>query len=93
VFPSIQLIPTAIITHIFTRYVYNYAKSPVFRPLIDRLLGKSIVWAEGDNHKRMCKALNGCLTGVFILYFLFYFRLPLSAVFAFLGFALKRVDD
>lgn len=32
------------------------------RPLIERLLGKSIVWAEGEEHRRMSRALNGCFT-------------------------------
>lgn len=28
-------------------------KSPVIRPLAGRLLGESVVWAEGATHKRM----------------------------------------
>lgn len=32
------------------------------RPIVERLLGKGIVWAEGDDHKRMAKALSGCFT-------------------------------
>ena len=55
-----QLVATdpEIITHIFTRNVYKYAKSPYFRPLIERLGGRSILWAEGDDHKRMAKVLS-----------------------------------
>lgn len=32
------------------------------RPLMERLIGKGIVWAEGSDHKRMAKALSGCFT-------------------------------
>lgn len=57
-----QLVATdpEIITHIFTRNLYKYTKSPYFRPLIERLIGRSIVWAEGEEHKRMAKVLTGC---------------------------------
>jgi cytochrome P450 len=34
------------------------AKSPVFRPLVDRLLGHGLVWAEGEEHKQQRKLLN-----------------------------------
>jgi len=34
------------------------AKSPVFRPLVDRLLGHGIVWAEGEEHKKQRKLFN-----------------------------------
>jgi len=33
-------------------------KSPVFRPLVERLLGHGLVWAEGDEHKQQRKVLN-----------------------------------
>ena len=33
-------------------------KSPVFRPLVDRLLGHGLVWAEGEEHKQQRKLLN-----------------------------------
>ncbi|KAF8302626.1 cytochrome P450 [Clavulina sp. PMI_390] len=61
------LVPTdpLAITHIISRNVYTgkYSKSPVFVPLIERLLGKSIAWAEGEDHRRMAKALAGCFSG------------------------------
>ncbi|KAG8952767.1 hypothetical protein FRC04_003690 [Tulasnella sp. 424] len=39
------------ITHIFTKHPYDYVKSQIIRPLIERLLGKSLPWAEGEQHK------------------------------------------
>ena len=33
-------------------------KYPVFRPLVDRLLGHGLVWAEGEEHKQQRKMLN-----------------------------------
>lgn len=35
----------------------KYVKSPVFRPPIINLLGKGLVWAEGDDHKKQRKIL------------------------------------
>ncbi|KJA16707.1 hypothetical protein HYPSUDRAFT_47076 [Hypholoma sublateritium FD-334 SS-4] len=46
------------IHHMLTENPYNYVKSPVFRPLVDRLLGHGLVWAEGDEHKQQRKVLN-----------------------------------
>lgn len=62
------------IHHMLTENPYNYGmclrflwkcnphyfpvKSPVFRPLVDRLLGHGLVWAEGDEHKQQRKVLN-----------------------------------
>ncbi|KAK7047846.1 hypothetical protein VNI00_006174 [Paramarasmius palmivorus] len=42
--------------HIFQN-AYTYVKSPVFRPLVQKLLGRGIVWAEGDDHKQQRKLL------------------------------------
>ncbi|KAF8302619.1 cytochrome P450 [Clavulina sp. PMI_390] len=61
------LVPTdsLAIAHIVSRNVYSnkYSKSPAFRPLIERVIGRSIVWAEGEEHRRMAKVLAGCFTG------------------------------
>ncbi|KAF8598681.1 cytochrome P450 [Ceratobasidium sp. AG-I] len=38
---------------ILGKETYSYVKSPVIRPLAGRLLGESVVWAEGATHKRM----------------------------------------
>ncbi|EIM88819.1 cytochrome P450 [Stereum hirsutum FP-91666 SS1] len=40
----------AAVAHIF-QYCDNYVKSPIFRPPIANLLGRGLVWAEGDDHK------------------------------------------
>ena len=45
---------TVAFSHIFTKNPYNYHHSPVLRPFIIRLLGRSLVWVEGEKeHKRM----------------------------------------
>ena len=42
------------LSHIYTRNPYNYHHSPVFRPFAIRILGRSLVWVEGEKeHKRM----------------------------------------
>ncbi|KZV95223.1 cytochrome P450, partial [Exidia glandulosa HHB12029] len=42
------------LSHIYTKNAYNYAHSPVFRPLIERLTGRGLIWVEGQRaHKRM----------------------------------------
>jgi hypothetical protein len=57
--PQLLLSDPAAIKHIFTTHTYSYTKSPVFRPLIDRLLGKGLVWAEGEAlHRRMRNLTN-----------------------------------
>ncbi|EJD46366.1 cytochrome P450 [Auricularia subglabra TFB-10046 SS5] len=45
--------PTGL-SHIYTKNTYNYAHSPVFRPLIERLTGRGLIWVEGERaHRRM----------------------------------------
>jgi len=42
------------LSHIYTKNPYNYHHSPVFRSLLFRLGGRSLVWVEGEkDHKRM----------------------------------------
>ncbi len=42
------------LSHIYTKNPYNYHHSPVIRPFVVRILGRSLVWAEGEKeHKRM----------------------------------------
>ena len=45
---------TVAFSHIFTKNPYNYHHSPVIRPFIIRIGGRSLVWVEGEKeHKRM----------------------------------------
>jgi len=62
--PLIQLVLTDpdIISHIFTRNTCKYPRSPCFRPLAERVIERSIAWAEGGDHRRMAKFLNGYFT-------------------------------
>ncbi|EEB90524.1 hypothetical protein MPER_11257, partial [Moniliophthora perniciosa FA553] len=41
---------------------YTYVKAPVFRPLIQKLLGRGIVWAEGEEHRYQRKLLAPAFT-------------------------------
>ena len=42
------------LSHIYAKNPYNYHHSPVVRPLIIRLAGRSLIWVEGEKeHKRM----------------------------------------
>ena len=42
------------LSHIFARNPYNYHHSPVWRSFVIRLVGRSLVWVEGEKeHKRM----------------------------------------
>ncbi|KIO30005.1 hypothetical protein M407DRAFT_242362 [Tulasnella calospora MUT 4182] len=58
----LALTDPAAISHMFTKHPYEYTKSQIIRPLIDRLLGKSLVWAEGDQHKRQRQVLAPVFT-------------------------------
>lgn len=48
----------AIISHVLGKHAYDYPKSPIFRPIFERTLGRGLAWAEGDEHKRMRALLN-----------------------------------
>ena len=53
--------------HIEAKNIYNYRRTLAFRTLFERTLGRSVVWAEGDEHRRMRSVLNSCFTLVFLL--------------------------
>jgi cytochrome P450 len=55
----IQLVvgDTVALSHIYAKNTYNYAHSPVFRPLIERLTGKSLIWVEGEREHKKMRAL------------------------------------
>jgi cytochrome P450 len=36
----------------------NFVKSPAFRPPISNLLGRGVVWAEGDEHRIQRKIIS-----------------------------------
>ncbi|KAG9014259.1 hypothetical protein FRB94_013569 [Tulasnella sp. JGI-2019a] len=52
----------AALVHMHSKKPYSYSKSAVFRPLIERLMGKTLAWAEGDEHKRQRAALAPVFT-------------------------------
>jgi len=47
--------------HAAVQYIFqnsdDYVKSPAFRPPVANVLGKGLVWAEGDDHKKMRRVL------------------------------------
>ncbi|KAI0918769.1 hypothetical protein AcV7_006907 [Taiwanofungus camphoratus] len=46
----------AAVQHIF-QHSDDYVKSPAFRPPVANVLGKGLVWAEGDDHKKQRRVL------------------------------------
>ncbi|KAG8987613.1 hypothetical protein FRB90_003252, partial [Tulasnella sp. 427] len=58
----LALADPAAISHIYSKHPYEYLKSQIIRPLIDRLIGKSLVWAEGDQHKQQRQMLAPVFT-------------------------------
>ncbi|KAG8901262.1 hypothetical protein FRB99_005452 [Tulasnella sp. 403] len=51
-----------IINHVLTKHIYEYEKSPMIRPIAERLVGHGLVWAEGETHKRQRNLLNPAFT-------------------------------
>ena len=45
------------IDHIFVKNSYRYPHSDVYRPLLERLTGRGIVWMENEAEHRPIKAL------------------------------------
>lgn len=52
----------ALIHHVFTTKCYDYAKSTFTRPFVERVIGRGLVWAEGDFHKLQRKQLVPAFT-------------------------------
>ncbi|KZT21967.1 cytochrome P450 [Neolentinus lepideus HHB14362 ss-1] len=46
------------INHMLTTKVYTYEKAPPARPIIERLVGHGIIWAEGEQHKRFRRLMD-----------------------------------
>lgn len=45
-----------------TQHPTEYIKSDAIRPVVDRILGRSLFWSEGDQHKRQRQALAPVFT-------------------------------
>ncbi|KAJ7351994.1 cytochrome P450 [Mycena albidolilacea] len=50
------------IAHLAARETYGYVGTPQARRLLVKILGKGLLWAEGDSHKRQRRALNPAFT-------------------------------
>ncbi|KAJ7489394.1 cytochrome P450 [Mycena latifolia] len=57
--------PKAII-HFFNKETYGYVGLPHAKRFLEKLQGKGLFWAEGDDHKRQRKALNPAFSNVTI---------------------------
>ncbi|TFY68884.1 hypothetical protein EVJ58_g742 [Rhodofomes roseus] len=49
--------PKAIL-HFYSRETYGYVQSTMTKRAIESLVGRGVLWAEGDSHKRQRKALS-----------------------------------
>ncbi|KAH9928825.1 cytochrome P450 [Fomitopsis serialis] len=49
--------PKAVL-HFYSRETYGYAHSTMAKRAIENLVGRGVLWAEGDSHKRQRKALT-----------------------------------
>ncbi|KAJ6523702.1 cytochrome P450 [Mycena vulgaris] len=47
----------AAVKHIFGR-AYTYVKSPAFQPVVVKVVGRGVVWAEGDEHNFQRKMVS-----------------------------------
>ncbi|KAJ7122977.1 cytochrome P450 [Mycena epipterygia] len=52
----------ALVHHVFTTNCYDYTKSDLTRPFVERVLGQGLVWAEGDEHKVQRRKLVGAFS-------------------------------
>ncbi|KZT28759.1 cytochrome P450, partial [Neolentinus lepideus HHB14362 ss-1] len=48
----------AAINHIMSTNSYNYVKAPFFSPVVERLIGRGIIWSEGSLHKRFRRLMD-----------------------------------
>ncbi|TFK48751.1 cytochrome P450 [Heliocybe sulcata] len=48
----------AAVNHIFSTNSYNYVKAPFFSPVVERLIGRGIIWSEGSLHKRFRRLMD-----------------------------------
>ncbi|KAH9483263.1 Cytochrome P450 monooxygenase 197 [Psilocybe cubensis] len=46
------------VTHIFSKDTYTYVRSPGFRAVIDQVIGRGLLWVEGDIHRRQRRTMN-----------------------------------
>ncbi|KIM75166.1 hypothetical protein PILCRDRAFT_79346 [Piloderma croceum F 1598] len=46
------------IQHFYSKETYGYIQNAISRFLINNMIGKGLLWAEGDNHKRQRKTLT-----------------------------------
>ncbi|KAL0581732.1 hypothetical protein V5O48_000314 [Marasmius crinis-equi] len=55
--PDIVVVVDSTAAQYIFQNAYTYVKAPAFRPLMAKLLGPGIVWAEGDEHRRQRKLI------------------------------------
>ncbi|PPQ88908.1 hypothetical protein CVT25_009143 [Psilocybe cyanescens] len=46
------------VAHIFSKDTYTYVRTPGFRAIIDQVIGRGLLWVEGEVHRRQRKTMN-----------------------------------
>ncbi|KAJ7706955.1 cytochrome P450 [Mycena rosella] len=46
------------INHLYSKETYGYVQTPQGQRAIERLIGRGLLWAEGNSHKRQRRTLN-----------------------------------
>ncbi|KAG1844115.1 cytochrome P450, partial [Suillus tomentosus] len=54
------------ISHFFARDTWLYNQTPFSKIVIRTTIGRGVLWADGESHKRQRKALNPAFTAVAI---------------------------
>ncbi|KAF8824724.1 hypothetical protein HHX47_DHR7000296 [Lentinula edodes] len=60
--PDIVVVNDIIAVQYIFQNAYSYVKSPAYRPIVKRILGKGIVYAEGEEHKHQRRLLAPAFT-------------------------------
>lgn len=40
------------VSHIFSKDTFTYVKTPGLRAVIERVIGRGVLWVEGEDHRR-----------------------------------------
>ncbi|TFK35081.1 cytochrome P450 [Crucibulum laeve] len=56
--PQVIVCDSKAIAYIFSKDAFTFVRTPGFRAVVEVLIGKGILWAEGESHKRQRKGLN-----------------------------------
>ncbi|KAL5488430.1 hypothetical protein ACEPAI_6548 [Sanghuangporus weigelae] len=54
------------IAHFYSKETYTYVNSDFSKQMIDNIIGKGLLWAEGDSHRRQRRTLSPAFTNAAI---------------------------